>query len=247
MSEKNFLRTLRTLYEIEVDHAPSQHPLETPLCLPLVRFAPSAQEKWTDEERAHVTGCPYCERMMALIWREKCPSLWKLAQHAGGIFPCNLAMQFHLVRDGCPRCNQVLESRPMIRLRELVEQLRNSAASAVVVYQEPGFAGEFASTKRAPLIIRGTNDEGSLVSTLLESDEGFLVLYVESPDTASAGRRIAAEVINEGEPLVAELELGPAGEFGCRAEHVFGPIREFERVFRGCMLLVHWTKEVKPS
>jgi len=244
MSEKNFLGTLRTLYEIEIERAPSRHPLQTPDCLPLVRFSPKVQKGWTEEERAHVGGCAYCERMMALVWREACPSPWTLARHALGTFPYAIAMQFHLERDRCPRCNQVLESRLIVRLKELAEQLGDLAASMAVVYRGPAYAGEFASEKRPPLLIRGTNEDGSLVSTLLETDEGFLALYVESSDPVNAGRRVAAEVMmTEGEPLAAELELGPAGEFGCRAEHIFGRIEEFKQIFQGCVLLVRWFDE----
>jgi len=246
MSEKNFLGALRTLCEIEVARAPARHSLQTQKCLTLARFMPWSQANWTDSEREHVSGCRYCQRMMALVWREECPRLWTLVKYkyAMGTFPFDEAMRFHVDRDGCPRCSRILNSPLIDRLKNLVAQGADLAGSAVAAYGEVASAAEFASIKRPALHIRDTSEDGLLVSTLLETAEGLLVLHVESPDRKNIGRRVVAEVISEsGSLLRVELELVSAGEFGCRAEHAYGRIRDLPWSRENFVFLVRWLGE----
>jgi DEAD/DEAH box helicase domain-containing protein len=66
MNDKNLMRALRIVDEAEVQQASKRHPLQTPACPSLPRFAVAVWEGWTLEEQAHVSGCPYCQKMVAM-------------------------------------------------------------------------------------------------------------------------------------------------------------------------------------
>jgi RNA polymerase sigma-70 factor (ECF subfamily) len=104
MNDENLMHALRAADAREVEKAPTQHPLRTPECPPLTRFSSAGGEGWTPQEREHVTGCPYCQRVTALGWRAECPTSFDWALYLEGRSPDQAAMKYHLEHDRCPRC-----------------------------------------------------------------------------------------------------------------------------------------------
>jgi hypothetical protein len=108
MNDQTLMRALRAADALEVEKAPKQHPLRTPHCPPLTRFPSAIREGWAPEEREHVTGCPYCQRVTALEWRAECPILFDWTLYVELRSPDQEAMRYHLEHDRCPRCRELV-------------------------------------------------------------------------------------------------------------------------------------------
>jgi hypothetical protein len=245
MNDKNLMRALRAVDALDVQNAPKQHHLRTPQCPPLARFPAGVREGWKPEEREHVTGCAYCQRVTALEWRAECPGPFTLALYLEGICPDREALEFHLQKDRCPRCQRLLRS---LLLRELAAPLR-AGRPGVERARPPlecvaaGFAplpalGEFGPATRPPFQLRAVLPDGSLAVTVRETDVGELVAHVRAPDPAKAGRTVRVEVLGAGEALTADVVLEGQGESGCSGRHTFGPFAELApRLGADCAVL----------
>jgi len=223
MNEKALAAALRLLFERELKRAPEKPFGQGSQCLSLPRFRPAVVEQWTETERAHVASCPdYCQRMLALSWREDHPPLAHLKRYVQAEYPYPAAMRFHLEHDGCRRCRLVVE----LLLLKAVEWL---AGAVAVIYGEGLLqqrAAAFAEP-RAPVYLRQTSEDGKLIVTVVETDppEHELKVYVEAPGCGEAGGRVKVTVAGEGERLEQELELEKT-EFGWEAEASFGKFEE---------------------
>lgn len=95
MSTRNLNHMLRAVYERDVQKAPEQHRQRTPACPSLPRFAAAAETGWTPQGQAHMMTCPYCQTVMAMEWRIKCPSVHLLGLYLAGKGNVQ-AMAYHL-------------------------------------------------------------------------------------------------------------------------------------------------------
>src|SRR5882672_7728467 len=66
MSEEEFNRELRSIYEELLEQAPAQHRLRTPECPPLPRLSSTSMQMLTNAELDHVKVCTYCQKMLAI-------------------------------------------------------------------------------------------------------------------------------------------------------------------------------------
>ncbi len=250
MSDKNLVRVLRAVHKLEVQKAPKQHRFKTPQCPSLPRFAVALREGWTPEEREHVSECRYCQKIIAMEWRIQCPSLLSLILHLAGACPDKQAMQYHL--DECQRCLRLTQS-PWLqglaalvqagqRMQAQVEAMLNAVVTAFASLPAP--VGAFAPTTRPPFQLRAMSEDGSLIVTLRETDEGELVVHVKTLDPQQAGRIVHVEVIGKGEALTAEVVLQPQGEHGCAGRHTFGKFSELaSRLGADCAVLAALTEQ----
>jgi hypothetical protein len=207
----------------DIRNAQDRHSLETPACLYLTRFSREAVEQWTEDEREHVRTCRtgYCQRMLALSWRGEHPPLAHLSQYARGEYPYPAAMEFHLERDHCWRCQIVVN---------LLKKLGSLAGAVAVGHHEgtlaPLEAAAFAEP-RAPVYLRQTSEDGKLIVTVVETDppEHELKVYVEAPGCGEAGGKVRVTLAGKDKPPGQELELElelEKTESGWRAQGSFG-------------------------
>jgi hypothetical protein len=65
-NEKKLFPVLRAVHELLVQRQPAQHRLQTAHCPSLARFAAALAEGWTPQEREHMAGCAYCQKILAM-------------------------------------------------------------------------------------------------------------------------------------------------------------------------------------
>ncbi len=83
-------------------------------------------DAWTTAEREHVSGCPQCQRGLALVWRSVHPSATELAEYRAGQAANAGALRIHLEEDRCAPCAQALDSAP-VRLHSALLRLPREA------------------------------------------------------------------------------------------------------------------------
>lgn len=106
---------LRLVSAEKAHEAPTgEHPLQTEACPPLSLFPKAVREGWPSEWIAHVSNCPYCQRLIGLEWRLECPDVPTLMRYLADPehFPFREAMEFHLNVDRCSRCHLLLQNPP---------------------------------------------------------------------------------------------------------------------------------------
>jgi hypothetical protein len=71
VAEEVIVRALRATRANDAETAPRRHPRQTPQCPPLARFAAvlrsgqAQPDDWTEEERAHIRVCSFCQSLFA--------------------------------------------------------------------------------------------------------------------------------------------------------------------------------------
>jgi hypothetical protein len=225
MTDDAVVEALRAFYRRQIERTPERHSKWSPACLPLPRFHPERQKEWTAEERAHVEGCrDYCQRMLALGWREEHPPIAALVEHARGIYPYAEALRFHLEEDGCRRCQLVLRGFQAIgdiaaSWRWLVVWL---SEGSVTLAPAATFAAE-----RPPLLVRQASEDGSWVVTVRETDppEHEFVVHVEVLKYEACPDKVQVTLIGEQESITQEVTLSE-NHGRCEGRCSFGPFAE---------------------
>jgi len=227
------------------------------VCPSLTRHRRAAlRQDWTVEELAHVEACDGCRRtsdtVASAVWH---PPLGMLVGQLAEVLSVEdeRAVDRHLDDDGCRSCRRVLTS-PW--LRELAAVVRARAVRrqdvpgrvAVSSGELPRAVGEFATGTRPPFQLRAVASRGDLVVTLRETDQGQLVVHVEAPHCDEQGQRVRVELLSDGEPVVADVELRAVdGEPGCIGRHAFGPFVELVPRLRPAVALLAVLAEKSPS
>src|SRR5439155_19310654 len=115
MTEVRLSELLREAGEEELREIPARHPLKTDDCPSLVRFAAVAGgDRWAEDERGHVGGCEYCQRVTARGYHARCPSLGQIVAFLAERNPDRRAVEIHVEKEACPRCTRLLAS-PLLR------------------------------------------------------------------------------------------------------------------------------------
>lgn len=68
--EEAVVRALRATRANDAETAPRRHRRQTPQCPSIARFASvrrGQQDNWTEEEKRHVGGCPFCQNLSRLF------------------------------------------------------------------------------------------------------------------------------------------------------------------------------------
>ena len=222
-------------------------------CPPLTRhYRAALRRDWSAEELLHVEACSRCTRTVATVesaaWHPTSGSLARhLADRLGGENSHRLAHHVAEEGDGCVRCGRLTAS---LWLNDLAARLRDPAQpfplhdvvsdrSAVAFAEMPRAVGSFATGTRPPFHLRAVASRGDLVVTLRETDQGQLVVHVESPHLDDGGQVVRVELLGEGPPVVADIELRAVeGELGCIGHHGFGPFAELVPRLRPAVTLL---------
>ena len=213
-------------------------------CPSLARHRRAAlRHDWSPRELLHVDVCRRCDRTQrnvgAAVWHPDVSSL--AGSLAGGLSTDDgQALRHHLDVEGCQGCLRLLGS-PW--LQELVRRRRAPAGVAdtvaVACQDLPRAVGEFSTGTRPPFHMRAVASGGGLVVTLRETDQGQLVVHVEAPHTDQEGQTVRVELLSDGDPVVADVELRAVeGEPGCIGRHAFGPFVELVPRLRPAVALL---------
>jgi hypothetical protein len=243
MSKITLDAALRRLFEQEVRDAPAGHSLENKQrCLSLLKLVTVPRHRWTPEDRQHALDeqCAYCQRMIALSWRDECPRPWDLLWYAASpaTSPVRTALAFHLQDDNCAPCQdrlasfralsfvaRALERDEPWRVTRFAERIRDLGDWVLdsLVFLSPTRALEHkADGARTGLRVRGvTTDERLTLTVIWDPTYDSVRAELECTDHTLAGRRVHVELTGERGPeeRVAVLEAdGPK----VRAEIDFG-------------------------
>ncbi|MEO8065510.1 MAG: hypothetical protein ABI643_01480 [Candidatus Doudnabacteria bacterium] len=115
MALKPFGDMLRELGEKREESAPNRHRNRTEQCLTFSKLVlnPRIAPILTAEECEHIASCAdYCQRMIALDWRARCPENNILQGYAiaGENFSLKHAVGFHLGQDRCAVCQAKIDA-----------------------------------------------------------------------------------------------------------------------------------------
>jgi hypothetical protein len=224
---------------------------EPDACPSLTRHRRAAlRHDWSPQQLAHVETCSRCRRtrdtVSSAVWH---PEVRLLAGRLAGAPATEdqRAVEQHLADDGCQRCERLLAS-PWLRLQ--AERARERTATVISPHtlagplvvacgELPRAVGEFATDTRPPFELRAVASRGDLVVTLRETDQGQLVVHVEAPNCGEGGQTVRVELLGDGEPVVALVEMKAIeGEPGCTGRHAFGPFVELVPRMRPAVALL---------
>ena len=203
MKETKLEEALRALFEQEREQAPERHPLETDACLPLSRLVMFGPGSWTAEEESHVRSCQsYCQRMIGIRWRERCPNIRELIAYLRDRENHRLraAFEFHIEKDQCRWCGAVAASALA------VESPGRIAAALIPLRVASGWGFAHEAEVSSDLLFRKEEDsEGGLKWLLYETPDHQLKLDVESSDTqGQTGQKRHVLVTLRGETAKGE-------------------------------------------
>jgi len=86
-----------------------RHPEETADCPTIPRLL-EILEADRGAESQHIQACHYCQKLIAMAWRDQCPTLTQLAAYLRSVeYIGHGAMDFHLSTDNCARCQLGLQ------------------------------------------------------------------------------------------------------------------------------------------
>jgi len=237
MTEREVMQLLRAVHKLDIEEQEKRIATERANCLPFTRARALVLDPtlWTENERSHLDTCRYCARLIETIERNIHPSLralflWQLKKLSGDEAQ---VVQYHLESDRCRRCLRLTQSLWLQGLVEAVKTgqrtLAQLEALPIVVSNTtplPAPVPAFAPKLRPPFHIRSESQDGSLVVTVRETDEGELVAYVETPNRELFGRKVNLELLGERETLTAEVTFDFQHERGCVGQHSFGQFAE---------------------
>ncbi len=231
-------------------------------CPPLTRHRRAVlRHDWSSEELRHLERCTRCTRTAATtesaVWHPTSGSLARNLAHRLTTDDRS-RVEHHLADDGdgCVLCGRLSASR---WLGDLAAQLRDPGQplplddavpdrSAVACGEMPFAVGHFATDTRPPFHLRAVASRGDLVVTLRETDQGQLVVHVESPHKGDKGQMVRVELLGGGEPVIVDIELAAVeGEAGCIGRHAFGPFSELVPRLRPAVTLLAVLAGKSPS
>jgi hypothetical protein len=203
---------------------------------------------WREEELAHLAACRSCQRLVEAEYRLECPDLTILARYAAGLSPFEEALRRHLEEDLCERCRRRLEAAwtkaaaARLRAGSLTEAafremgLGIAEASLRGLSASPSFLPSSGSADMQQ--VHAAGPEGLLALTMRQEGPR-VVVYVESPSAALAGRAVDVEVLGSEQRLQARLVLGFVEGAGAFGRHDLGLFADFlSRIGRDCEILV---------
>jgi hypothetical protein len=71
--DEDLIRLARAVHDLDVQEAPRQHSQRTPQCPPLTRFGVAGTTGWSPDEQAHISSCPYCQKVLGMFARDVTP------------------------------------------------------------------------------------------------------------------------------------------------------------------------------
>jgi hypothetical protein len=251
MRDQNWLRALRATHELELRRAPKRHRLQTSGCPPLARLATSSQGNWTPEEKAHIEGCRYCQKIRVLVEGESAQSsvqdqFLELVRRLAAGAPPRAAREgtgselvMRLVR--APLVHRLSQALAKGQQTEADVQRwwRWSAMSPPISL--PAAAGRAAATKAPPFRVRAVADAEPLVATLRETDDGQLILHVRVDDPTLEGTSIAVNVMGapDKKPLAGTITLQRTADGDLMGQVELGSLSQIaEQLGPSCWLLV---------
>ena len=207
------------------------YPTRTPFCPSLARFRQGVGSGWGRDERAHVTGCPYCQHRTAKQWLFTPPGPVDLACYLAGLSPDSEAMGIYL---SWPEGEALRLLQFSAFVRALAEVFRVSTHAAQGLR---GIAADFpillpalpaGAVRTRGGAVRGMPAEG--LRTRGDAVGGKPVDVAARADRAAAGWILLAETLPEGPLRVvaadgsvsAELERLPLGMLRIRASAAGG-------------------------
>jgi hypothetical protein len=195
MTNENLMRLLRAVHELDVQAAPKQHRLRTPHCPPMPRLVIGFREDgkgWTPEERAHVRGCAYCQKIKAMLEKE-------LQTEPGP------AAENRALRD------QLEEARwRMEVLQEEAAEAKRQAAQANVRLEE---------MRHAAWIQKAREDEQAAVRAALEQEQRKALAELEYAAGVRQVREARLAALEEAQrKALADLEAQQAAFLQRRAD-----------------------------
>jgi hypothetical protein len=211
---------------------PTQHRLQTPHCATLSHLLSTPAWTRPAEERRHTAACPWCQKVLAMAWRQECPGVGQLVVDLAGSSSAAAAMREHLEEDRCPRCRRLMGSALLGSAAAALREGRRSVQALEVWLGQvvavstplPAGAGSFAGFDRGPFRVRAESP-GGLVTVVRQTDRGLVVVETESSDPSLAGRHVRVEILGDGEPLEVDLVLRAEGGRSI-ARHTVGRFSE---------------------
>ncbi|MGA3099984.1 MAG: hypothetical protein ABSF25_26325 [Bryobacteraceae bacterium] len=222
-------------------------PPSRPGCPSLPRIAEAAlSAAWSADEVAHVSGCRWCQRLLAFEYRAECPDLITLARHEAGVSPFEDALRAHLEEDRCERCARRLGSAWV----EAVAALLRAGALTAAALREMGrgVAEVSLNLASAPSFLPsgGSGDiqqihaagPDGLIGLTLRQEGPRVVAYVETPNPALAGRAVSVEVLGRQRRMQARMVLGLVDGVGAFGSQDLGLMADFlTRIGPDCEIL----------
>ncbi len=126
MTEREVMRLLKGVHELEMQEMEERLARERVACVPLLRARELVLDpgRWTKEEREHVSGCRRCTRLLERAERTiSHPPWWTLLRWTLKKLTGEeaQAMRWHMEDGQCQRCLRLTESGLFRALVALVE------------------------------------------------------------------------------------------------------------------------------
>lgn len=252
MTEQRVMQLLRAVFELDVQEREERIAEERAACLSLGRARALAlnPNRLTEDERIHIERCRYCAHLIESFRRHIThPSPLRLLLRPLGMLKAKEAqtVEHHLKKEECQRCLHLIQSSWLKGLAELVQagqrtvkQVKALVRSAIIGFTPlPQEVGTFTLNKQPPFQWRGQNGDGSLTVVLRETDEGKLVVHVQTPDPQKAGSRVRVEILGK-DLFTKEVKLHRLkDEKGCAGRGTFGRFADIaSRLGTDCTVVV---------
>ena len=231
MEDKHMLEFLKALLAPEdADTGMIRYDGQTADCLSVPRFFDIAYRPSTEseEEKAHISGCPFCSKQLEAAVKE--------AYHPG-LLSDRTQVETHVEKHGCERADcrrlhQLLKSKEW-----LVERIKGLAAVIpVIAAASPNLAwafggigetGEFAPKESVSKTFElAKSIEEHSIDVLLRDTDGQLCIYVDSEDRNKAGAMVRVNVLFPRGQLSKDIVLEKRERYGPHGFHSFGSFPE---------------------
>jgi hypothetical protein len=218
-SELELASLIRESQEIALSSGPERHRQETDQCPPRDIFLAATRGRWSDAYRSHVSGCLFCQKLIAALWQDACPGLNVLLEYLRGpeSFPDRLALERHLTHHMCARCGLLLHALSIPG--RVAQAVGMGAAAWKPVRLE--LAAAASGCEPVPIFKELHLDSPPLDVIVRERKDHTLLLSVTGPDLLMAGRDVEIEIRGQHHSRLFVLTLGRNWGTGCSAEGTF--------------------------
>ncbi len=175
MTEREVMRLMRAVHELDVKEREERYVQERAACLSLPRLRTALlREDWTATEREHIGHCPYCqkarEKVQRTLWHPEKAMLvnWTIGQRGG---EDEEAVRVHLEEERCSSCMAYVQYLERVRTLGLL--------CHIITRLQVSRLGTFAPEEQPPFLLEVQSDSGRLVATLHETPDHDLELLIE--------------------------------------------------------------------
>lgn len=226
VNDAEFMRLLSAAHRAGVKKIGERLARERKNCLQITRAREIAlnPDVATPEETAQIARCPHCaklvEQMKAGLTH---PSLGAIVRWLAGAMEGDEAkqMHWHMVDDGCRRCNRLARS-PM--LNGLVKALHMGTRTAAQVQALTEAAVGFLVS--LPAGAPSVSPDGKMAVSVQNSAANELVVTLNGSGQEWCGGKASVELIGETGTLSNEVVLHSQGPSICEGRLEFGPVAE---------------------